>query len=75
MVFDKNVFGKKKSGKLPAEENCFFAKETLFLGKKRRLRQAASRREKFWVKTSGIRIGDNPIGGGAARCEKRLFLL
>ena len=28
---------------------------------------------KFHV--SGIRIGDNPIGGGAARCEKRLFLL
>ena len=23
---------------------------------------------------SFIRIGDNPIGGGAARCEKRLFL-
>ena len=27
---------------------------------------------KFYV--YGIRIGDNPIGG-AARCEKRLFLL
>ena len=30
---------------------------------------------KMLVKILGIRIGDNPIGGGAARCEKRLFLL
>ena len=57
-----------------ALEKQEMSKKTSFLTQKRRLRQAASRREKNWAKKSGIRIGDNPIGGGAARCDKRLFL-
>ena len=51
--FRKNyIFEKKKKsacGNGPAEENGLFPQETLFLGKKRRLRQAASRRGIFLV--------------------------
>ena len=55
-LFSKNViFDQKKGacGKPPAEKKCLFPGETLFLGKKkRRLRQAASWREKFSSKIS-----------------------
>ena len=66
-----SFWGKKGAcGKPPAEENCFFfPRERHFWAKKKRLRQTASRREKIWAKKSGIRIGDNPIGGGAEKCS------